>query len=201
MITTSKRMKIAASAAALVAGLSLAGCSSTETSLSSTQTSGAEQSANFNDADVTFLEQMYPHHAQAIEMAEMAEGRSQNPEILDLAATIRSAQSPEMEQMTKLLESFGMPAPTTAMHGMDHGPDGGMGMMTQDQMDMMRETSGADFDRMFLEMMIEHHDGAIEMAESELKDGRNADVKKMAQDIIAAQRAENEQMTKMLDAM
>lgn len=203
MITTSKRMKVVAAAAAIVIGVSLAGCSSGENSGTGSQTTSAEQSANFNDADVAFLQQMYPHHAQAVDMAELAEGRSQNPEVLDLATKIKNAQAPEMEQMTKLLASFGKPAPTTAMQGMDHGMDGGMGMgmMTQEQMNMLKEASGADFDRMFLEMMVDHHEGAIEMAETELKDGRNSEVKEMAQAIVDAQTAEIEQIKKMLDAM
>ena len=90
--------------------------------------------------------------------------------------------------MTTLLKSFGKPAPMTAMPGMDHGT--GMGMMTQDQMTKLKESSGADFDRMFLEMMIDHHQGAVDMANTELKDGKNADVKKMAQAVVDTQTAE-----------
>ncbi len=206
MFTTSTRVKYFAVVAAVAASLGVVGCSNSGDSSTSGSQASAEQSANFNAADVTFLQQMYPHHAQAVEMAKLADGRTENRQVLDLAAKIEDAQAPEMEQMTQLLESFGESAPTTAMNGgmghdMGDGMETGMGMMSQEQMDGLEAASGADFDRMFLQMMIEHHNGAIEMAETELTDGRNDDVKKMAQTIIDAQKAEVEQMTKMLDEM
>ena len=100
--------------------------SSSSAPMSSTR---ATASAQFNDADVMFAQMMYPHHAQAVEMAEMADGRTDNPDVLALAAEIDAAQQPEMDQMTAWLAEWGQPAPTAdmgAMGGMDHSSGSGM---------------------------------------------------------------------------
>lgn len=134
-------------------------------------------------------------------MANMVEGRTTNPQILDLAKNIAAAQGPEMEQMTALLAQRGMSVPSTdaggGMSGMKHGGTSGMadgggmsGMMTPEQMSDLAGKSGADFDTAWLNMMIEHHTGAIEMAQTELSDGENADAKQLATAIVGAQQAE-----------
>lgn len=211
-------------AAAVILGIALAGCSSedpadstggmdmgsdtatSEGAESPVESSGVESSgvefndAEFNDADVMFTQMMYPHHAQAVEMANLVEGRTENQAIIDLAAEISAAQAPEMEQMATLLESFGQPAPSADM-GMDMGgmEMGGMsGMMSAEDMGALEQASGAEFDQMWLTMMIAHHTGAIEMAEMELANGQNPDAQQIATDIIAAQEAEIEQMNTLL---
>ncbi|MHA4854891.1 DUF305 domain-containing protein [Rhodococcus sp. MSC1_016] len=216
----SPRARVALSAAAVSGVLLLAGCSdnsggghdmsqmsnnAASTTSSSSTTTGA---VAFNDADVMFLQMMYPHHAQAVEMANMALGRTTNPQVLDLAKNIAAAQGPEMEQMTALLAQRGLTVPSTdasgGMSGMNHGgpsgaAEGGMsGMMTPEQMTDLAGKSGADFDTAWLNMMIEHHTGAIEMAQTELADGENAEAKQMATDIIAAQQAEITTMQALL---
>lgn len=151
--------------------------------------------ANFNDADVMFLQMMYPHHAQAVEMAKLVPTRSQNQQVKDLATAIENAQAPEMQQMTTLLAGFGKPAPSATMsHSMP-------GLMTPQQMTELTGLSGAAFDKMWLQMMVEHHQGAITMANDELKNGTNADAKKMAEAIIAAQQGEITTMNGMLAKM
>ena len=151
--------------------------------------------ANFNDADVMFLQMMYPHHAQAVEMAKLVPTRSQNQQVKDLAAAIEKAQAPEMQQMTTLLAGFGKPAPSATMsHSMP-------GLMTPQQMTELTGLSGAAFDKMWLQMMVEHHQGAITMANDELKNGANPDAKKMAEAIVAAQQAEITTMNGMLAKM
>ena len=151
--------------------------------------------ANFNDADVMFLQMMYPHHAQAVEMAKLVPTRSQNQQVKDLATAIENAQAPEMQQMTTLLAGFGKPAPSAAMsHSMP-------GLMTPQQMTELTGLSGAAFDKMWLQMMVEHHQGAITMANDELKNGTNADAKAMAQAIITTQQAEITTMNGMLAKM
>ncbi|WP_338048602.1 DUF305 domain-containing protein [Mycolicibacterium llatzerense] len=151
--------------------------------------------ANFNDADVMFLQMMYPHHAQAVEMAKLVPTRSQNQQVKDLATAIENAQAPEMQQMTTLLAGFGKPAPSATMsHSMP-------GLMTPQQMTELTGLSGAAFDKMWLQMMVEHHQGAITMANDELKNGTNADAKKMAEAIIAAQQGEIATMNGMLAKM
>ncbi|QSE87711.1 DUF305 domain-containing protein (plasmid) [Rhodococcus pseudokoreensis] len=208
----STRAKFVLSAAAVSGVLVLAGCSDNSSggghdmsqmsnNPSGTTTAAAAETSAFNNADVMFLQMMYPHHAQAVEMANMVEGRTTNPQVLDLAKNIAAAQGPEMEQMTALLAQRGMAVPSTdagsGMNGMNHGgtnatADGGgmSGMMTPEQMTDLAGKSGADFDTAWLNMMIEHHTGAIEMAQTELADGENAGAKQLATDIVGAQQAE-----------
>ncbi|MBJ8347049.1 DUF305 domain-containing protein [Antrihabitans sp. YC2-6] len=203
------KTRVFAAALATTATLFSVGCNADQSTDSSNTTSvptigssasttiSAEPHSDFNDADVAFLELMYPHHAQAIEMAKMVTSRSQNPKVLELATGIEAAQQPEMAQISTVLVSFGKPAPIA---GMDHsGADhGGGGMMNRDDMQALADSSGVDFDRMFLTMMIEHHRGAIEMANVELADGRNAEVKQLAEAIVSAQQAEIGQMNALL---
>ena len=150
-----------------------------------------------NDADVTFAKEMIPHHQQAIEMAELAASRAESDDVKDLAADIEAAQGPEIETMTGWLESWGEDAPDEGMSGMDHGDmsseDMG-GMMTEDEMTELEATSGPDFDRMFLTMMIEHHEGAIEMAKTQQSEGEFPEAVAMAEDIETTQAEEIQTM-------
>jgi uncharacterized protein (DUF305 family) len=217
MFISTNAVKTVVVAAAAIATLTVAGCSRNTSSTSSSPTTssspgmsgsmpgmdhgGSSASAapsatrsDFNDADVMFLQMMYPHHAQAVEMAKLVPGRSQNQQVITLAQNIEKAQGPEMTQMTGLLQSFGKPAPAA-----DSGHMAGMpGMMSAPQMNTLTGLSGAAFDRMWLQMMIDHHTGAITMANTELRDGTNADGKKLADAIIANQKAEITQMQGML---
>lgn len=202
MFITRNRIMLTLAAATLA----LAGCgddSADDTSATTTQTGSPTTSAtaatrsDFNDADVMFLQMMYPHHEQAVDMAEMVPQRSQNPELLALATAIEQAQGPEMQQMTALLQSFGKPAPTDGDHG-DHGDHQMPGMMSDEQMDALEAANGEEFDRMWLEMMIAHHQGAIDMADTEIADGQNADAKALAESIKTTQQAEIDQMNGML---
>ncbi|WP_024800091.1 DUF305 domain-containing protein [Nocardia sp. BMG51109] len=166
---------------------------------------------DFTDADVMFLQMMYPHHAQAIDMAKLVPGRSQNQQLIALAANVEKAQEPEMRQFADLLRSFGKPEPTT-MGPNGAGPNGagpdsmghdtmghGMpGMMSPDRMTMLENTTGAEFDRMWMQMMIDHHQGAIDMANTELTTGVNPEAQRLAREIVTAQQAEIRQMRDML---
>lgn len=201
----------AVAAAALVAG----GCSSdddsggmsgmdmgsdsSESTTTAAETSEIPSDAAFNQADVDFAQGMIPHHAQAIEMADMAIAQAESAEVIDLAERIRAAQDPEIEQLTAWLEDWGQDVPDREM-SMDHdmGDMSMGGMMTQDQMDEMAAASGAEFDRMFLEMMIVHHEGAVSMAEDEVANGKYEQAIAMAQSIIDGQSAEIDEMDQLL---
>ena len=183
-------------AGALVAGtLLLAGCaddSSNATghgsmmSNSGSVSSSASAEADHNDQDVQFASGMIPHHESAITMAQMAQDQAADPRVKDLAARIEAAQAPEIETMSGWLADWGAAvssSPTDdGMGGMDPGgmDDGGMGGMDTGALAGM---SGADFDRMFLSMMIEHHRSAVEMAETEVAEGQNADAIALAESI------------------
>ena len=188
MRTTITALIAAATGAALV----LTGCGTDSAGTSSTSgasTSAVESQTQFNDADVAFLEGMYPHHAQAVEMSDMVAGHTDNAEVVALAAAIKAAQQPEMDRMTTWLQQWGQPVPTPDMSGM-HGMNHGAGMMSADQMDALTALSGTEFDRQWLTMMIEHHEGAIDMANTELADGENPEARQMATDIVTAQQKE-----------
>lgn len=169
------------------------GSGSNPATSSPSSASSAAQDGDYNDADVMFLQGMYPHHAQANEMAGLAQGRTENQGVLDLATQIEAAQGPEMEQMASLLESFGQPAPSPdmgAMGGMDHGSGSMAGMMTEQDMAALEAASDREFDQMWLSMMIEHHTGAVEMARTELEDGADPRAQQLATEIIEAQETE-----------
>jgi uncharacterized protein (DUF305 family) len=155
-----------------------------------------------NNADVMFAQGMIPHHRQAVEMADLAATRASSPEVKKLAAAIKKAQDPEIQTMSGWLRSWGRSVPEgSGMPGMDHGGHGdhGMGgMMSAEQMERLRTSSGKAFDTAFLEMMIEHHEGAVRMAKVEQAQGAYPPAKEMAGGIITTQNAEIAQMNTML---
>jgi uncharacterized protein (DUF305 family) len=166
---------------------------------------GTTGTADHNAADVAFAQMMIPHHRQAVEMARLAAGRAADPAVAKLAARIEAAQAPEIETMAGWLASWGQPtAPAAGMHGMGHGgsamPGTMPGMMSDADMAGLRAASGAAFDRLFLEMMIRHHEGAIGMARAERRDGLFGPATRLAATVEAAQAREVATMRGMLDA-
>lgn len=149
-------------------------------------------------ADAMFAQMMIPHHEQAVEMSTLAETRASSPQIKELAAEIKAAQQPEIDQMTAWLEEWGMPV----MSGMDamgeHGGHGMSGMLTDDQMAELEAASGPEFDRLFAEFMILHHEGAIDMAE-DVADSKDPRVATLAAAIITTQAEEIAQLQAFLD--
>jgi uncharacterized protein (DUF305 family) len=155
---------------------------------------GASSARVFNDADVMFAQMMIPHHEQAVEMAEEAPARAADPEVRKLAERIEAAQAPEIARMAGWLGAWGRP--TAAPGGMGHGD----GMMSDENMKRFEAATGAEFDRLFLEMMIAHHDGAIRMAEAELAGGVNPEARELAERIRTSQAAEVRLMRQLLGA-
>lgn len=195
MFRSTKRC-LAVAALAVAGALLLAGCGDNGTESKDT---GGSDAASHNEADVAFATGMIPHHQQALEMAEVAAERSADPKVKDLANRIEKAQDPEIEQMSGWLRDWGQPVPTP---GGGHAGHSGMpGMMSDAEMGSLMKASGADFDRMFLEMMIRHHEGAIEMAKEEQDKGANAEAKQLAGSIATSQSAEIEEMRDLLAAM
>ncbi|MFC3495794.1 DUF305 domain-containing protein [Glycomyces rhizosphaerae] len=141
--------------------------------------------ADFNDADVTFLQMMIPHHEQAVDMAALAQEHATDAEVVDLAGQIAAAQQPEIDEMTGLLEAWGEPAEMEGHEGMSMG-----GMATEEQMTELGAAQGADFDKLFVELMIAHHEGAVTMAEEHHAEGQNADASAIADAVIETQTAE-----------
>jgi uncharacterized protein (DUF305 family) len=171
-------------------------CSSADDGTSeATDESTTPAVAGHNDADVTFAQSMIPHHEQAVEMAQLATDRASSEAVRALAAEIEAAQSPEIEQMTGWLAEWGEDDSMGAM------PDMESGMMSDAQMGELEAASGEEFDRMFLEMMIEHHTGAIAMAETEITDGQYAEAIALAEQVKSAQEAEITEMETLLDQL
>ena len=157
------------------------------TSCSASTSSNDDFSAN----DIMFAQMMIPHHEQAIEMSDLALQNSTNPEIRDLATKIKGEQAPEIELMESWTDShMGSHMDSHAGHMMD-------GMLSEEQINELKSARGVEFDRLFLEGMIKHHEGAIDMAD-DVDDSKNPDVAKLAQSILITQRAEIELMKELL---
>jgi len=151
---------------------------------------GMSQSKEFSGADIMFAQMMIPHHEQALLMSGFAETRSSNEEVKKLARQIYAEQEPEIAQMKLWLEKTNS--------SMDMGHDMGMnGMLTDSEIEAMKSVTGKAFDRLFLEGMIAHHEGAIHMAEM-IVDSDNAEAKKLGQSIQVTQQREIDLMKEML---
>lgn len=159
-------------------------------SAASTASGASAASAEFNDADVTFAQGMIPHHEQAIEMADIALDPTvgSSAEVQELAEAIQAAQDPEIELMTGWLTAWGQPVQMDTGGG--HDMSSMEGVMSADEMDALGTATGTEFDSMWLEMMIRHHEGAISMANAVKANGLSADAVTLADAIITAQQAE-----------
>ncbi|MBT2415672.1 DUF305 domain-containing protein [Streptomyces sp. ISL-12] len=166
------------------------------TTSSSAPASASASQGQHNAADVAFAKGMIPHHRQAVEMADLAPDRAQSAEVKKLAADIKKAQDPEIKTLSGWLTSWGEEVP--AEGAMDHSMHDMGGMMTAEEMTELENASGKAFDTAFMEMMIKHHEGAVEMAKTEQADGAYGPATKMAGEIIRSQSAEIEQMNELL---
>lgn len=191
-------------------GLSLSACGDDANSEStSTQVSTTEH----NGTDVAFASDMLQHHAQALAMVDLTQGRTLDPEVQAIAEQIREAQAPEIETFTDWLTEWDEEVPATmrdhsnADAGHDSGDMGdsmeGMdtdmaGMMSADDMTALADAPGSEFQDMWLDMMVEHHTGAVEMATTEIDDGQYKPAIDLADDIITSQTAEIETMNGLL---
>jgi uncharacterized protein (DUF305 family) len=187
----------------------MAGMSGTKTKASAGSSapapSGTPASEAKNPADVLFATMMIPHHAQAIAMADIALKRATDPKVVALAPKVKAAQGPENERMTGWLTGWGEAVPDASggsdmsdMHSMG-GQTGGM--MSAQEMTDLRKAAGPAFDRMWLQMMVRHHQGAVEMAKTELAKGTNPESKQLARSIIDAQSAEVAEINSILKGL
>ena len=144
----------------------------------------------YSDDELMFASMMIPHHSQTVTMSELALANSTNPEVLALATAIRDAQGPEITQMQSWLDESNYSE--SESHSMDMG-----GMMSEEDLATLASAKGETFDRLFLEGMIAHHEGAIQMAEM-VKDSTNSEVKMLFTNIVASQSAEIEAMKALL---
>lgn len=193
---------LSALAAMMAAVLALAGCGGDESQL---ETYTADNGDEFNDADVTFATDMMPHHAQALQMVDLTVGRDLDPQIEQLAEQVRAAQAPEIDLMAGWLTAWDQPVPETARDHANADGSGGMemdsdmaGMMSEQELSALEAARGAEFETRWLELMIEHHEGAVEMAETEQADGRFVAAVELAGAIESSQQAEIARMERLL---
>jgi len=144
-----------------------------------------------NQADVTFVQGMIPHHRQAVTMSKLVAGREAGPGVTDLAARIEKAQGPEVTTMTGWLKAWHEDAPTRM------GGSSMPGMMSASEMRSLDAAKGKTLDRLYLTQMTAHHRGAIQMARTEA-DGQNQDARDLAEKIEKEQAAEIKEMKQLL---
>lgn len=199
-----KKLPLALGTGMLSLALVLTGCADASAPTGETTTSSDTSSATANDADEMFVTMMIPHHQQAIEMADIVLTKDGlDPRVAELAQQIKDAQGPEMERMLGWLEDWGVEYDPDAMGGMDHGSmdDSGDGMMSDEDMTALEEADETQASRLFLEQMVMHHEGAVDMARTALEDGQNQDVLDLAQQVIDDQTAEISTMQDLLDEL
>jgi uncharacterized protein (DUF305 family) len=199
---TSIRVRIAAALGTLCAVTVVASCSNSSstdqhaahstTTTPSAQTAEAQPGVH-NADDVAFARNMLAHHGQAIQLSAMVPTNTANQQLIALAQKITGEQEPEMQAFSVWLLQWGQNP------NADHSMPGTMpGMVDQATIDKLQTLNGPDFDKLWLQSMISHHQGAIEMAQAEIAHGRNPDAIGMAKSIITTQQAEIDQMKQML---
>ena len=143
------------------------------------------ESGEFNRNDVMFMNMMIVHHNQAIEMAELSENRTDNENILELSRNISEAQTRENRQMIEWMQDMGY-SPG------NHHPMAGMA--SREEMQQLENSNGSEYNRLFAELMIEHHEGGIAMAQNFYSSGENSELREMQGEMIDAQQKEIEKM-------
>lgn len=178
---------------ALCLGLVLSACGGSPEATTEGVDSSASSSAAGNEIDRAFVAGMVPHHESAIEMAEIAKDLGESDFVASLADDIISSQSEEIETLGKVDEEL-------AAEGVEPGDLGVPEHMTGMDGDTASLESADPFDEAFIDMMVPHHQGAIVMARVELEQGQNAELKKLAQEIIDAQSREIEEMNEFRES-
>jgi uncharacterized protein (DUF305 family) len=149
---------------------------------------------DLNMSDVMFVQMMIPHHEQAVEMAALAPAAGASPEVQDLASAIAAAQGPEIAQMEAMLDRWDV------QPMMDHSGHQMAGMVSDADMEALADATGAEFDRLFLQAMIAHHQGAIDMTVDPLANGEDPELRTLLEAIVTTQTAEIAEMEQLLAA-
>ncbi len=190
------------SAGALAVLAITAGCGSSNDAqhpASHAPTTSVAAAESHNDADVTFTQHMIPHHQQAVGMSDMLLGKQGiDTRVIDLANEIKAAQGPEIQLMQGWLTQWGTPA-MPPMSG--HDMPAMQGMMSGDDMTALQNAQGVQASKLFLTQMISHHEGAITMAQGEIRDGQYPAAKELAQSIITSQQKEIDTMKEILPTL
>lgn len=203
--TVSKLRFTRATTAAFAAIVALAGCASSSGSPSSSMSnmdhgsspmsSAPSASAAFNAADVDFVSSMIPHHTQAVRMVDtLLKKTGVDPQVVSLATKIKGEQGLEITTMKSWLTLWKV----SNSSGMGMGKEHGMGMMSDAEMSALDSATGVAAAKLFLAQMMQHHEGAIEMATAEESQGKSAKALSLAKNIVATQTAEIETIKTLL---
>lgn len=213
------RTKLTIGVATLAALATLTACSAASRGQAnaspSTATPSAPATAAHNNVDVMFAQHMIPHHEQAIEMSDIILAKQNiDPRVVELAGQIKAAQAPEIEQMQNWLAQWGEPTmsampsdgmmpgmPSDGMMPGMAGMDGMAGMMSDEDMTALQNAQGVDASKLFLQQMIEHHQGAITMAQHEISSGQYPDAVALARSIETSQQQEINTMQGILGTL
>lgn len=198
---TAVKMRIAMGLVVVGAVLPIAACGSggeRGEQAPATATTTDEQGPPHNSADVTFAEEMIPHHQQAIALAALVPGRSTNPEVIKIAAGIAAQQEPEMTAMRAMMIQWQVDPPTVSHHGGSTQSGNQQGMVDDATMATLKTLKGDQFDTLWLKSMISHHQGAVAMAKVEIAHGESQDMKATANNIVITQEAEIVELTQLL---
>jgi uncharacterized protein (DUF305 family) len=146
--------------------------------------SGSTAAKSWNDADVSFAQMMIADHKMVVDMAAIAETKASSSQLKTLATQMKSGQNESITQLTAMLKTWGKPT-TGDMAGMNMP-----GAMTEADMAELKAMKGMEFDMMFAKMMVEHHNGSIQMCRDELTNGLSAEAKAMANEMIKTETAQ-----------
>ena len=201
-----RRRLLTMGVAALAMLTTLTACNSdssheaTHSGSTSSSVSSSVAAQQHNQADVTFAQQMIPHHQQAIEMSDTVLAKQGiDARVIDMANRIKAAQGPEIQQMQSWLSQWGVPTmPMTpgSMAGHDVS-----GMMSEQDMNDLKSADGVEASKLFLTQMIAHHQGAITMGTDEIKNGQYPPAVSMAQSIVTGQQQEITEMQGILASL
>lgn len=199
--------------ALLAGGLALAGCTPSEEPSNvppapgtpppptAAAASGHEGSpgaeGEHTGTDKEFAQHMLAHHEQALELAKLATQNGQRPEVKDLAARIEQAQAPEVAQIRAWMSHTQGQGSGSAPEDQEPGEQQDMGMQSPQTMQALRQAQGAEFDRQWTQAMLDHHEGALQMARTELEEGSAQEMRDLAEKIIATQQAEIDELKKL----
>lgn len=193
-----KKLPLAVGTGVLTLALGLTGCSTANAPATTETSTSAPSSTKANDDDVMFVTMMIPHHEQAIEMSDIVLAKSRlDADVTNLAGQIKAAQGPEVARMKGWLAAWGVAPTGSTMDGMHHGAMGN-GMMSDEDMAALNAANGKEASRLFLVQMVAHHQGAVDMAQQEVRGGENPDAVALAESVITAQKAEIATMQELL---
>jgi uncharacterized protein (DUF305 family) len=160
----------------------------------------------WNHDDVMFMQMMIPHHGQALEMSAMVPDRSSDRRVRSLAERIAAGQGPEINVMAQWLSERELEVPSADEdhrqydHG-EHGHASMAGMLSEAELEQLADSRGTAFDRLFLESMIGHHEGALQMADDTAAGGLDIIVGEMRDGVTSSQSAEIARMRQLLDEL